>query len=239
MRLWFCKYVCLAICAASLLTSQTMGQQSEEPLSIRFSCLSWEGVKKSNLKYLQNGQAVDLRISSAYRTGPYNYTGPNPLVLFKEEKGEDGAIVQVPVASVVIPRGMKDVLFLMVKNTPPLSERFPVPGVEVVVMNDDFGSFPKGAYRVFNLSDYEIGGVFGDTKFTVPGKQYKTIELQGKDELNVRIHFSSKIDGKWVPKINTRWLHRDNERNIVFITDDRSSSQPILNVKTITQYLDE
>jgi hypothetical protein len=115
----------------------------------------------------------------------------------------------------------------------------PLSDLRVITMNNDFNSFPKGSYRIYNLSDYEIGGIFSEQQFTITGKNSKTIEIKGADQVDVRIHFSSKINDEWVSQINTRWRHDLQSRNIVFVTDDQSSRRPKIRIKTITQYLTE
>lgn len=217
-----------------LCSPPSLRAQEQEPITVSFSCLAWDKVDTRGLRYLRNNQTEALRISSAYRTGPYSYTGPNPIVFFREIPGPEGTVIRQPVGRAEIPPGQRSVLLLFIRNNEPEGS-----GNEynILVLDDSLTSFPKGSYRVFNLSEHEIGCIFGDQKFTVASQQYKTVSLGAENEVDVRIHFSSRIDGQWVPSVNTRWLYQDSARSLVFVTQDGSVRNPQLKIKSITQYL--
>ncbi|MGE9290143.1 MAG: hypothetical protein ACQKBT_04080, partial [Puniceicoccales bacterium] len=183
-------------------------------------------------------QLEPLKVSQAFYKGPFDYTGPNPMVFYKKVPAADGTIQIVPVASVPIDPALTDVFLLFLKGSAAASEA-PHPPLRIVSMNNQLDEFPKGGYRIYNLSDYEVGGIFSDQRFTIPANSSKTIDLNGTDHVDVRIHFSTKVDGEWISQINTRWRHDEQTRNIVFVTDDPNSRHPKLKLKTITQYFTE
>lgn len=205
-------------------------------MTVDFSCLAWSGVDTRGLNYLHNNETVPLRISSAFRSGPYRYTGPNPIVFFRETRAPDGTLVREPVASAHIDPGLKNVLLLFVTAPTAVNTEAPAPAFRVLVLDDDTSVFPMGSYRVFNLSDHEIGGIIDEKAFTIAPNHSFTVTPEAQDEVDVRIHFSSKIDGQWVPSLNTRWLYRKNARRLVFVTRDTSAKRPLLKIKTISQY---
>ncbi|WP_269522691.1 hypothetical protein [Coraliomargarita parva] len=233
------KVVFLIAALASLCSVTSHAAETDEALiSIRFSCYALGTIDARGLYYLDEGEPRAFRISSAFRRGPYDYTGPNPLVFYRDGRSPDGSTIRIPVASARIDPALKELLLFFVNNDAHQPGEA-TPEMKVIVMNDDLRAFPAGAYRVFNLSEHEIGCLFGEEKFIVPGKDYKTVNLDEGDQVNVRIHFSSNIDGEWVPQINTRWLYSSNERNIVFVADDYSTRHPRLKINTITQYLEQ
>jgi len=218
---------------AMTIATVSLPAQPAEPMSVRFTCLSWDKIDSKDLGYLKQGQLMPLRMSSSYRGEVYTYTGPNPIVFYRGVGMADGSVQRTPVASVTIPSGMHDVLLLFIANNDAQPGQ---PEFNVVVIDDSTTSFPWGSYHIYNLSAYEIGGIFGNEKFTIPGKKSKIVIPNADDQVDVQIHFSQKIDGQWVPKVNTRWLYRANARSIIFVTDDMNARFPRIKIKSIDQY---
>jgi hypothetical protein len=219
-----------------LLTAwASLSAQTEEPaLSVRFTCLAWDGVRAHDLTYRKGDQLEPLRISSSYRSKQYTYQGANPIVFYRGVITlPDGSTQPRPVASATIPEGQREVLLLFLAAAPDQPD-----GMEynVVVIDDSDVRFPWGSYCIYNLSAHEIGGIFGSEKFVISGKKSKIVMPDSDDLVDVQIHFSQMIEGQWVPKVNTRWLYRKNARSIVFVTDDLSARNPRLKVKSIDQY---
>ncbi|MBC2595226.1 hypothetical protein H5P28_13240 [Ruficoccus amylovorans] len=207
--------------------------QEEPPLRVHFTCLAWDGVHASGLHYLDGGELVPLRISSVFRGKSHEYAGTNPIVFYRTEALADGTVQRIPAASATIPAGMNDVLLLFLPATPGQENG---PEFNIVVIDDSPSVFPWGSYCIYNLSAYEVGGIIGSEKFVLPGKKSRIVIPDSKDEVDVQIHFSQKIDGQWVPKVNTRWVYRKNGRSIVFVTDDVTSRKPRLKIKSIDQF---
>ncbi len=226
--------IAFLLCGSTLAPAQP-GQ--DDTLSIQFDCLAWGDANTQGIKYIQDGQAVPLRISRAFRTGPYRYTGPSPIVFFREARNEDGTLKRVPVATVEVSPSQKQVLMLFTHSSQGQGNPDDPEPLQVMALGDGLEEFPPGSYRVFNLSEHTIGCVLADETFMVEPKQFTTITPAVHDNLDVRIHFSSKVDGQWVPSINTRWLYRQNARRLVFVARDNRTDRPLLKVKTISQFL--
>lgn len=215
------------------LFSIAHAQTGETGISLQFSCLEWSEIDTNGLYYQHQEESIQVSMDTAYRSELYDYSGPNPIVFFVDSNGANGQPERRPVARAQVPEGVERALFLFVERPNPgeNGEAF-----EVIVMDESLSAFPMGTYRVFNFSDYEIGGIIGENRFIIPGKNFKTISPKVGDMVDVQIHFSQKVDDQWVPKVNTRWLYRENARNIVFVTDDPNSRVPRLRVKTVTEY---
>ena len=228
----------LAVCFCFFGVIQELFPQAtgDNLISVEFSCLAWSQVDTKGLRYLDGEKVEPLRISSAYRTGPYRYRGTNPIVVFREVAGPEGAVIRQPVGRAFVDPSFTKVLFLFIRNDQPEGSGSEY---EIMVLDDSLDSFPRGAYRIFNLSNHQIGGFIGKEKFIVPTKEFRTIELDSEDKVDVQIHFSSRVEDQWVPGVNTRWLYRDNMRSIVFVTADQESRYPMLKVKSVKEYLED
>ncbi len=217
---------------ATLCLCGELSAQAPEPMSVRFTPLSWERMDSKGLGFESQGTFEPLRISSAYRGGVYTYTGTNPIVFYRSKAMPDGTEARTPIATATIPNGWRDVLLLFIAN-PQRGEG--QAEYRVIVIDDSTSNFPWGSYHIYNLSEYEIGGIFGSEKFTIPGKKSKIVTPDADNKVDVQIHFSQKIDGQWVPRVNTRWLYQSNARSIIFVTDDTQARPPRIKVKSIDQ----
>lgn len=214
--------------------------EDEELITVRFNCLAWDTIKANGVKYLDGEEVVKLRVGQSRFNGPYQYTGTNPIVFFREQPGtEPGEVLRVPVASAFIQPGFENALILFTEVAARGREdRSPHTMFKALVWNNDLSVYPAGTYRVINLSQHEVGGIIGVDKFIIPGKQTKMISKPSSDGEGMRIHFSMKIDDMWEPKINTAWKYRADKRYLVFLTDVNNNGRPYLKLKTITENLE-
>ncbi|WPJ96767.1 hypothetical protein SH580_03485 [Coraliomargarita algicola] len=231
------KFNMILFCFVALAPSLLSAQAGDEVVSVRFSCLAWDTTKANGLQYLNGEEVVSVRVGQSNLNGPYEYTGPNPIVFFRERPGaEPGSIFREPFARAFIKPGLTDVLILFTEVNRPVDTAAGdhAPKLETLVLNQDLGVFPMGAFRIINLSEYEVGCILGNETFVINGKQTKLITQAGEDRDDIRVHFSMKIDEHWEPKINTSWMYHADHRSLVFLTDVVNSRRPYLKLKTIT-----
>lgn len=223
--------VCCVLAVVSL-----RAQSSEDTISIRFSCLAWDTTSANGIQYQNGDEVVTLRVGQEHLNGPYTYTGPSPLVFFRDVPGDEpGVTVRKPVASVSLDPLQTDVMLLFFPNKPSVES---VSGknsreLKVLVLENDFGSFPQGSFRIINLSQHDVGCILGNETLVIPGKQSRLITSPAKDEDDIRVHFSMKIDDQWEPKINTGWMYRANRRTLVFLSDFVNNRRPYLKLKAV------
>jgi hypothetical protein len=222
-------------------TSLLVAADDDAAISVRFTCLAWDTIKANGVQYLNGEQVETLRVGQTRFSAPYRYTGPNPIVFFREKPGlEAGEVVRVPVASAYIQPGLRDVLILFsdAERSGESANDQVLPQFKALALNNDLKAFPAGTYRIINLSQHQVGGIMGEEKFIIPGKQTKMISKPVGDGEDMRVHFSMKIDDQWEPKINTAWMFSANKRYLVFLTDIMNARRPYLKLKTITENLE-
>lgn len=233
------RVVCLVLCCFTVeshLCAQQVSSEEAETISVRFTCLAWDSVDSRGLNYMTEGEEVGLRISSAFRSPKYEYTGLNPFVIYTKKSAPNGESLKVPVASVSIDPELKDVLLLFVQQRSTEAGESAQSKYTILVMNESLNTFPFGSYRIFNFSERDVGGILGDSKFILPPKSQKVITPSVENHLSMQVHFSKKQDEQWVPEVNTRWNYEENARRIVFISEDTSSRRSKIKIKTISEY---
>jgi hypothetical protein len=225
------RFTCLFFFATSLIWAQS----DEDGISVRFSCLAWDTNKANGIQYLDGDEVKELRVSQSYFDDSYTYSGPNPIVFFREKPGiEPGTVVRDPVASAYIKPGLRDLLILFTEATQNVENTDNQ--LNALVLNNDFGAYPAGSFRIVNLSEHDVGAIFGENPFVIPGKQTEIVTRPVEDGETMRVHFSMKIGNQWEPKINTAWKFHANQRNLIFLTDLLNNREPYLKIKTITDY---
>ncbi|WP_309386234.1 hypothetical protein [Cerasicoccus frondis] len=232
------KSLFLLIAVLVMIGAQLSADTDENEISIRFSTLAWDTIKANGIQYLNGEHVETVRVGQSHMNGPYLYTGPNPIVFFREKPGlEPGTVIRERVAQAYLDPQLKEVLFLFTEM-PSSSGDLNSPNsmqLNTLVMNHDLGVFPLGSFRIINLSQHEVGCILGDEKLVIPGKQTKLIRSPSNDQADMRVHFSMKIDDQWEPKINTAWMYHSNKRSLVFLTDVVNARRPYLKMKTISE----
>ena len=219
----------LAVIVCLLAIAPLSGQTPEENfVRIRFNCLAWEPVEPG-IRYASYDEASEpLRLSSEFRSPEYRYEGPPRLTFFREKTGPEGKRLRVPVASTEIDPDLRRALFLFFPlTTEDGSERY-----RILTIDDSRAAFPPGSYRVFNLTDHPIAGMFGEARLRLEPRDNQLVRPDHESDTNLNIQLAVQNGGEWQRKVSTRWYYRDTARHLVFLARDGER----LAIRSIPQY---
>lgn len=129
--------------------------QNAEALNIRFSIVSLSSDIR-DVVFNQGGtRPTPLRvIPSSFKPAPTRYTGPSPLVLYKEKRDENGAITQVPIAEITPPASSGD-FFVLLRRVQGAQERY-----QAMTVPDAFTRDGANKWLIVSFSDKRLAARF-------------------------------------------------------------------------------
>jgi len=116
----------------------------------------------SGIYYEMNKQDVPVAATPDIRSQPYDYNGPSPLVFYTIQKGADGRMNHVPVASIDLLNAGTYPLFFFFKS-PSTSGQY-----SIITMKEDAVSFPESTFRIVNFSKCPVEVTLGKESVKVP-----------------------------------------------------------------------
>ena len=154
----FCGLVLLGCSGGSGAGALAQPSEVPEMLDLNFSVYSFQRLK--GLNFLNpHAQVEKLSFFSSSRSPRHHYSGPNPIVFFREtpepSPQNPSAVRRVSVAEARIPPGMRDpmLVFFRDTSTASASERY-----LVYPFDDSLRNLPAGHIVFFNVSGYELRG---------------------------------------------------------------------------------
>ncbi|MFP4542080.1 MAG: hypothetical protein ACLFR7_10665 [Opitutales bacterium] len=106
--------------------------------------------------FTQKGERQPLRLIPGSMTGRYVYRGPGRVQLYREERGSDGELYDVPMAAVEVPAGMDEVLVLVVNQG---TDRGPL---HLFATDDGAAALPLNHLAFLNLTGAPLEGLVGE-----------------------------------------------------------------------------
>ena len=175
-----------------------------------------------NVWFLNVGKVEPLTSNRSGLGSPFDYTGPQELVL-RANAAEFAAKPPVPppLASVLLPARSKLVLLV--------SGHTPDDKLKLNAYDVSAGTFRAGDYRVFNFSKKTVSLIFGRTKFALKAGEDKIVSdaaLQDK-ALDVVVQIAQVENGEPKRVYTSAWGHQPVKRNFVFLFDGSHPTRPI------------
>lgn len=185
--------------------------------------MSWENSPIKGLKYV-NGDAVEiLDVYNRGLSAPKQYRGANPIVFFREVESVDGeGSIRIPVATAVIPSGVKRALLLFTKDKGKTEESY-----QVAVIERNLDTFPAGSYQICNSSRYNLAGKIGEKQFRLGPGDIKCVKMPVSEKQNVEVKFANEIDGTWTLFYSSVWGSKANRRVNIFVVESPNPNHPI------------
>ena len=198
-------------------------QPKPDELNLTFTTLRI-GPSFEPLKYFaKEGEAVQVNAPSSVGSRSYPYTGPSPLVFFRESTDQKGELMREPVASVNLPDDSRDFLLVFLSKKDGDEDI-----IRIFPIKDDASSFPSGQFRVWNLTTHKIAAQIADERILVqPGKQTDlSPNLADKQYYGAKIYFQPADSTDWEPFINKGWTHYASQRVLIILLPGENADAP-------------
>ena len=159
----------LAILTLAAVTSSSHAQ--EKARSIQFSCVIWKPLPFETVYYRQGETYLPLKLSPGNRSELYELKGSSALLIYTQEKNEEGDIAYKLVGKSSIPAGMERMLFFLTERSDPGELPLRLSGID-----DSLLSFPRGSCRFVNLTKNPLLVSFGGGKHMIKPKQMTVVK---------------------------------------------------------------
>ena len=143
----------LAILTLAAVTSSSHAQ--EKARSIQFSCVIWKPLPFETVYYRQGETYLPLKLSPGNRSELYELKGSSALLIYTQEKNEEGDIAYKLVGKSSIPAGMERMLFFLTERSDPGELPLRLSGID-----DSLLSFPRGSCRFVNMTSVPLAVSF-------------------------------------------------------------------------------
>ena len=210
-------HVCAIFIISPFLHSQP--KEPEEMQKYNFKAISFSRI--SGLEEIYFGKDKDmLRLPSKNFSREMKYEGTIPTIFYGKKLNPEGIEEFYPVASTVVPKNLKNVIFVFLNTS--RKEALTGRRFQVLQIDSDQTKFPGGGRHFLNLSGSEISAMIGKQNVLIPARSSNTFFPDSKSistgRLPVQIHAKQGAD--WRLLSSTRWSMDTRVNTLVFIFED-------------------
>jgi hypothetical protein len=186
--------------------------QEKEKVSMDISLYAFDYAKGHQTIFLadKKDQTQEIKLSNANILGPFKtlVEGGSKVTLRKEAKNKEGTTIYPAIAHVKIPANIREPLLIL----------FPTSGNQVykaIVVDRSLSDFPKGSYKLINVSPRAIRGLVGKTKFIAPARKITLFNPSSNREELLDVHFQYRRTNDWKTFGRTRWVNEKVKRSLL------------------------
>ncbi|MEJ6570748.1 MAG: hypothetical protein QNL01_01860 [Akkermansiaceae bacterium] len=186
--------------------------QNKEEASMYISIYAFDYAKEHKSIFLadKKDHAKEVKLSNANILGPFKtiVEGDSKITLRSQANNKEGKTIYPAITQVKIPANIKAPLLIL----------FPVPGAQVykaIVVDRSLSNFPKGSYKLINVSPSAIRGGVGKTKIIAPSKKITPFNPSSNREKLLDVHFQYKRTSDWKTFGRTRWVNEKEKRSLL------------------------
>ena len=206
-----------------------------EEISLRLRAIAWDvQVPSTLLLRTAPEEFLPLELNTRKPTSTINYQGDPILRFYHQPESSAEATPPPPPApwgAYDVGNSNRELLFIF---TPfPTGTR----GLHrIFAFEDNSSSFGAGSYRFINLSDKNLIGMLGESRFALKpqGTEIVTPDWPS-DENAIPLKIALYRSNDWVPGLRTMWSFRPGFRNIVFLLDAENEARGFLRLKVISE----
>jgi len=190
----------------------TLVAQEKEATSVEVSLYAFDYAKGYQTIFLvdNKNQVNEIKLSKANIQGSFKTVLDKKLniTLRTQARNDEGAIFYPAICKVKIPSHIKQPLVIL------------FPGVEnqvykAIVMDRSVSNFPKGSYKLINVSSSAIRGFVGNTKIIAPSKKITPFNPSNNREKILDVHFQYRRTSDWKTFGRTRWVNEKEKRSLL------------------------
>jgi len=186
--------------------------QKKEKTSLEISLYAFDYAKGHQTIFLADNKnkVSEIKLSNANILGPFKtiLEEGSKVTLRKEAKNDEGTTIYPAICKAKIPSHIKEPLLIL----------FPGPknhGYKVIVVDRSVNNFPKGSYKLINVSPSAIRGLVGKTRVIAPSKKSTPFNPSNNREALLDVHFQYKRTSGWKTFGRTRWVNEKEKRSLL------------------------
>lgn len=210
-------YMCAIFIVIPFLHSQP--KEPEEKQKYSFKAISFSRIP--GLEEIYFGEDKDmLRLPSRNFSRQMKYEGTIPTIFYGKKLNPEGVEEFYPVASTVVPKSLKNVIFVFLATS--RKEALTGRRFQVLHIDSDQAKFPGGGRHFLNLTGSDVSAMIGKQNVLIPARSSNTFLPDAKSvsegRLPVQIHAKQGTD--WRLLSSTRWSMDTRVNTLVFIFED-------------------
>jgi len=210
-------YICTLFIIIPFLHSQP--KEPEEKQKYKFKAISFSRIP--GLEEIYFGEDKDmLRLPSRNFSREMKYEGTIPTIFYGKKLNPEGVEEFYPVASTVVPKGLKNVIFVFLAAS--RKEALTGRRFQVLHIDSDQTKFPGGGRHFLNLTGSDVSATIGKQKVIVSGRSSNTFLPDSKTVSagRVPVQIYAKQAAEWRLLSSTRWSMDTRVNTLIFIFDD-------------------
>ncbi len=198
---------------------------SAHAVELRF--LVGEGTEDA-FKFIDGGRTVSIHVDESSLSKPYSFTGPGPLVLFKDV-ARAGKTQRETAARLAVPAGLTHAIAILVADQP---------GTYASLCIDDSPATRQaGTLRMVNLSHHAVTFKLGTADFTVaPGENHQL--AAPSDSTRVVLHAETEVNGRTEIVAGNPIPMRPGLRLLLVLRDGRPGPGRKTNIVDVLSFYD-
>lgn len=211
-----------------MLSTPVFAQLGEQ-VQQKFRCLALDTpVREPLYTQLEGGDPV--RIYTSSRTPPIQYSGPNPVVFYRETTNALGQKLRVPVGQFTF-NGEFEAPLLLFTN-PDNDGTFRITAIE-----DSLENTPVGSYRIFNFTRKDIAGMIGEARFHTNAGGEAILQLEQAGRLPVTVKLAEFAEAGPQRLYSATWDFTPGFRYLVFIIPTNDRTRGNISIRVVTDFI--
>jgi len=210
-------YICILFVLNPFLFAQP--KEPEQKQKFSFKAISFSRIP--GLEELYFGEDKDmLRLPSRNFSREMKYEGTIPTIFYGKKLNPEGVEDFYPVASTVVPKNLKNVIFVFLATS--RKEALTGRRFQVLHIDSDQAKFPGGGRHFLNLTNSDVSATIGKQKVIVSGRSSNTFlpDSQTVSAGRVPVQIHAKQGADWRLLSSTRWSMDTRVNTLIFIFED-------------------
>ncbi|WP_309383075.1 hypothetical protein [Cerasicoccus frondis] len=202
--------------------------QSEQMVSVRFRCLSLDAPIRTPL-YVRPEGGEAIRIYNNARTDWIQYSGPLPIVFYKDSEVKGAP--RVPVAKFNLNPEVEAPLLLFSRSKSGPAE------YDIYSINDSAEFSPVGSFRIYNFTEKDVAGKIGDQVFRVKPNAFAVTKIPETDSVSISVKLAEGTSDGVKRLFAATWNFSSKFRYLVFIMPSDDPTRGNIQIRKITDYV--
>jgi len=192
-------------------------QEQTGPVKMNLMFVSSEAQIRG-LGLIRNQAFQEMWIPAGYVPEPFEYEGAQLFSLVTQEKGEEGEVVTVPAARVILPKAAREVIVLL---APAVDSEKTGLSYDAYAINVSRDRLPNDSFWVWNMSGRPILGSLGHERLDLQKGErrvFRPVLTDGPKALDAKLMFAD--DETCRSYTSTKWFLNPGQRFLMMLIEE-------------------